>query len=217
MYKNIIKILVIAAVFLNILRFFTFATTNFKYKNIIIGDSRMYDILTNDNIKKDNDTKIIAKNGASCNYLETAIEEVEKYVKENNNYKFRIYLNLGVNDLNNVSKMDKVEKYCSVEGYFKKYQMLIENEWEKHEIYFISINPIDNEEMLKGKYKNKNRRTNEEIMIFNEKMQYYIKDTKIKYCNTSQLLLVNGFETRDGLHYTEETSKDIYRYISFCK
>lgn len=180
-----------------------------KVLNIIIGDSRFSDL--SDEINSFHDV-IIAKSGATCNYLEAAIQESIEVIKANPDKKISIYVNLGVNDLNYMSELDQEDgKFCSAKKYFEIYKKLSENEWKNQKVYFVFINPID-----KNKISKSNKRTMENILEFNEIMSYYIKDTKISYCDTMQYLLVNGFSTKDGLHYTDDTTKDIYNYIHTC-
>ena len=158
----------------------------------IVGDSRMVYLCQYDWYKKDN-SKCIARGSMGYNWLvDTAINEVNKLPIENKKY---LVTNLGVNDLDNIDK------------YIAKYQELVKNEWRESQIYLLSVNPADGNKSY----------FNSKINNFNKKMKDSFSNYgNVVYCDSNGELTKNGFQTTDGIHYTEDTSKKIYEIIKKC-
>lgn len=179
---------------------------------IIIGDSRTYaasKIIEEDNLY------FVAKNGATCNYLwETAEEEVDKILEDREDEHFNIFINLGVNDLNKQDKRDG-ETICNAEDY-ANYYIKLKEKWMNHNVFFASVNPIDEEVMKTGKYKDSNKRTNQMILEFNEEVVTLTKDFGILYCDTFSQLMDEGFASKDGVHYKDKTTKVIINKTKEC-
>lgn len=161
--------------------------------NILIGDSRFvamcdnYDLCGND--------KYFAKVGEGYNWFtNTVIEEVNSYLKSNSNSKYNIFINLGVNDLDNYEK------------YIQKYNELASGDWKNHNIYFVSVNPTQ------GSYSH----LNDKINKFNTNVKNGVKSSNINYCDVSSKLSSESIVTTDGLHYDKDTSKKIYDYMKSC-
>lgn len=101
-----------------------------------------------------------------------------------------IIFNLGVNDLGNVDKYIKLlNKLC-----------------RKHEVYFVSVNPVDVAKAKRFGYSV----TNKQIVAFNRKIRV---KTNCKYIDTYSELKEKGFGTSDGIHYTARTYKKIHKII----
>ncbi len=159
--------------------------------NILIGDSRFvgmcdtYGLCGND--------KYVAKVGEGYNwFLNTAIDEVNKFLNQNKNATYNIFINLGVNDLDNDSK------------YLEKYKNLANNDWKNHNIYFVSVNPTE------GSYAH----LNDKITKFNSNMKNGI-GSSINYCDVNSKIK-DSFKTVDGLHYDKDTNKKIYDAMMEC-
>lgn len=153
---------------------------------ILIGDSRFVMMRKSVNMSKHKDVFIIAKKSKGYDWLmKIAIPEARKIIKQNPDIaKWKIAVNLGVNDLGNR------------EQYIKKYKKLA-NEWE---LYLISVNPVNNYRRI----------SNKSIIKFNSAMK---KLKNISYIDTYKVMMEEGFCTFDGCHYTRETSKDIFAHI----
>ncbi len=98
---------------------------------------------------------------------------------------------MGVNDLYNVSNYASYinslySQYSGKGAYF----------------YFVSVNPTN------GNYSH----LSSGIQNFNKSIKSSL-NSKIKYIDTYSYLVSNGFNTTDGLHYTNDTYKKIYNYI----
>lgn len=77
-------------------------------------------------------------------------------------------------------------------------------------IYFVSVNPVDEEQTTKNGY---GYTTNERIQKFNESIMALCEKYDIEYINCYDQLLATGYNTVDGLHYTNSTYKNIFYFI----
>lgn len=192
-------------------------TSNYTYydasRSIVIGDSRMY---LASKIIKDNDILFVAKNGATCNYLwETAEKETDKILEENAGEHFNIFINLGVNDLNRIEKGTIPDgKYTCNGKMYSDYYLKLKEKWSEHNLFIISVNPVDKENLEKGKHKNGTN--NDKIKEFNNEILKEIESSGIYYCDTYSQLLEEGFESSDGLHYSDNSSKRIIEKLKKC-
>lgn len=161
----------------------------FKGKYIFVGDSRMVGMEMS--IAPSN-TLYLAKNGQGYNWLKkTAGVTLGYYLKTNPNVK--VVLALGVNDLGNIS------------SYITYYKSLIKK-YPKTKFYVLSVNPVDEAKEKKHGYSVKNSAIN----AFNKKLYTAFKS---RYVDTNSYMKTNGYETRDGLHYTVPVYQDLYNYI----
>ena len=158
----------------------------------IVGDSRMVG-LCNYNWYKQEGGSCVAKVSAGYRWLvDEAINEVNSIAF---NKKKNIVINLGVNDLE------------SFKSYVTKYQLLANNDWKNSNIFLLSVNPTDGKESY----------LNQKIDSFNENLKNsFIGFSNVTYCDSSNYLKQNGFQTRDGVHYQETTYKIIYEQIKKC-
>lgn len=129
--------------------------------------------------------------GKGYSYLEKYISEIEHLVTEED----YIVINFGVNDLGNY------EKYLV---FINK----ISNELPCKIIY-MTVNPVDELKEKSNGYNVTNIRINEfnDYLIENSNDNIYIVDA-------NNYLSKNGFETVDGLHYTENSYKTILQYTN---
>lgn len=182
---------------------------------IIIGDSRMYGA---SKVVNQKNIIFIAKNGATCNYLwQIAEKETDKILAENPDEHFSIFVNLGVNDLDAIAagKSANGEYICDAKMYSDYYKALKEK-WASHNLFFASVNPVDESVLKTGKYKDIKMTDNNQILEFNETIKKNVDDNNIFYCDIYSKLLKDGFSSPDGLHYSNDTSKKIIKNIELC-
>ena len=166
----------------------TKSNTKRSYKKLVlVGDSRFvgqqsYNLT-------DSKTTYIAKTGEGYNYL----QQVENQIKRNDSKSSVFVINMGVNDLYNVSN-------------YVTYITDLANQLQG-KLYFLSVNPVDEAVEKQYGYSVKNS----DIDTFNKTIKKNLKN--VTYINSNSYLKKNGFTTTDGVHYTEETYTKIYNYI----
>ena len=155
---------------------------------IFLGDSRfvgmdMYMNITNEK------TFLVAKVSMGYDWLVSDAYNQILEIKANNSNisKWKIITNLGVNDIGNLSK------------YIDFYSTHFSNE----ELEIVSINPIEYNEWI----------TNDSIINFNSKLQLFTSENNIKYIDSYNYLIENGYSTVDGIHFNKDTYNKIYNYI----
>ena len=178
-----------------------------KTKIIVVGDSRMELINNDKTIKKPFNLEIIAKSGTHLDWFtDTASKKIKKII--NDDFKYNVIINMGVNDLNWLKKDYDEEDLA--EDYFKAYEELV-SEYSDVNFYLLSVNPL-NEKIIKEKIPD-NKRSNKSIKKYNNYLREEIENSKfdnISYCDSYNTL---DFETYDGLHYNRKTSEAILNYI----
>lgn len=163
-------------------------TENAEHSFIFVGDSRtvgMHDALFSDG---GNDScSFIAKSGEGFYWLyHDGIVELEEKLREEP-YATVIF-NLGVNDLKEEAQyVDFYEELFSI--------------YHDPSFYIMSVNPVVDEKCSGA--------SNAEIEAFNERMQEEFPD---KYLDCYNYLLEQGFETVDGLHYSNDTYRMIHHF-----
>lgn len=171
------------------------STANNKNDNFIfVGDSRtvMYKPIVD--ITNYDFVTFISKGGMGAKWLEdTAIPQLDQRFATTD-LKYNVVLNLGVNDLHNINK------------YIRLYNELAEA-YPEHNFFAVSVNGVHSEKIKKYVV------TNDEIEEFNNKLKSSLSD-KIHYIDSYSYFKDKGFETTDGVHYTNDTSLDILNYIS---
>lgn len=100
-----------------------------------------------------------------------------------------VIFNLGVNDYDNLSR------------YLELYQTLIDA-YPGTSFYFLSVNPVD-----PARCQNI---TNEEISDFNAHLKLLAAD---RYIDSYTWMLANDVQTKDGIHYSEEDYRALYKYV----
>ena len=116
-----------------------------------------------------------------------AMPQVDKIISNHNAASWVVIFNLGINDLGNISK------------YKSFYQSLAD---KPYKVVMVSVNPVGNYPSI----------PNETVEGFNNS----IKGLGYTYVDTySYLMNERGYVTPDGLHYSNSTYQDIYRYIIY--
>lgn len=154
---------------------------------MVIGDSRTVAL---ERLTEGENVTWICKGSMGYNWLkETAIKEAEKQIKGNED----VFIWLGVNDVDNISRY-----IDCING--------IAQAWKKDgvNIYVLAVGPVENDPYV----------TNAEIEIFNARMKAGLKG--VRYLDLYSYLKKNGYDTIDGTHYDEATSKKVYSYICTC-
>lgn len=129
----------------------------------------------------------IGAEGEGYSWLSTdGLAKIEESLREDPSRT--VIFNPGVNDPKNISL------------YIDFYRSFSEQHPDTS-FYLLSVNPL-----IDGKNFNT---TNEMISIFNATLQSAFPD---QYLDSYSYLRENGFETVDGLHYTEQTYQDIHDF-----
>ena len=176
-------------------------------KVIIVGDSRMEYIEIDKEIVTPFNFEFVAKSGMKIAWFEDEALDKVKDILKDNDHKYDIVVNMGVNDLND----DKYKGDDIADKYFDLYLKLAQDNPDVN-IYILSVNPIDDKKI--NEHWSTNNRTTSEIRIFNKTVQARLKDENMDnmhYCDSYHDL---KFETADGLHYTQNTNRKIIDYIA---
>ncbi len=150
------------------------------------GDSRTVGIQRA--VKNNTSDQFIAASGEGYEWLyDTGVVQVEDAISKNPDLP--VVFNFGVND------------YENLENYLSLYEAITEAHPDTV-FYFLSVNPIDPEEC--------ETITNEEIEQFNEQIAAAYPDT---YLDSYNSFGKDGFEIIDGIHYSEQTYREIYQFV----
>lgn len=155
-----------------------------------IGDSRFVGMDKAVDIEENNDRSfVVARIGQGLSWFEgTALPQVKKIRAKNTAYtNWRYVICLGVNDLGNIDR------------YIEEYETLT-SEDDSIELILVSVNPVKNYPSI----------TNADIRSFNKKLKAACDENDWYYIDTYSDLMDEGYETTDGLHYTDETYEEIY-------
>ena len=177
-------------------------------KVIIIGDSRMEYI--NNRGKKINiptNFNFIALGGTKTNWFENvALKKLEeKLDRMNENYKYHVVINMGVNDLN-----DNVEAIKHADDYYLLFKKIV-SRYSNVNFYILSVNPI-NDKIINRFFRPQYRSTSK-IQSFNDETINLIDESYFKnlfYCDSYNNI---DFGIPDGLHYDKATDQRIVDYI----
>lgn len=154
---------------------------------VFVGDSRYRGM----QFLAEEEDVFICENGRGYDFL---IEQMSYIVSECDG-NTALIIGLGVND--NTYNVDKYLNTLSEMADTMDCQ-----------IYYMLVNPVDEEKEAYNGYHVKN----ENIEIFNERMRNEL-DERIGVIDTNTYLKESGFETMDGLHYTNDTYEKIYNFI----
>ena len=174
-------------------------------KIIVVGDSRMALIEDDAEIKKPFNFEFVAKSAMKINWFKTTALRRVKRILNNDDFRYHVVVNMGVNDLNSDDDVDEL-----ADDYFELYSKLAEDYPDIY-VYIMSINPID--EKLRNETEPSNKRTTRKIKQFNDRIQENLDKSDLKnmyYCDAYNAL---DFKTIDGLHYTQNTNRKIIDYI----
>lgn len=192
---------------------------------IIVGDSRTYNM--SQWISTNNCTLYVAKNGQGYNWFEEeAINKVNKLVKAGDS----IVIWLGVNDY-----YQDIHGQDCWKAYSEKINNLSANEWSDCKIYVASVGYVDRNRMIE--YYGKVSRTNSArlagnkkikgIKEFNERLQKGLSKN-ITWLDTYEVIGIDhgdstyipkniwatrGNGEKDGLHYGQEKTKEVYDFF----
>lgn len=162
-----------------------------KSKIIFIGDSRTVGMK---NAVGSNDHIWSCEVGKGLSWMKsTGVPNIEQQINQDT----AIVILMGVND-------------CADPGIASIYATYINKEvkeWTKSgaEVYYVSVNPVD-ESKYEGPI------TNSDIDDFNSTLKS-ILDKSISWIDTNSAIK-NSFKTSDGLHYDDDTYKNIYNIIT---
>ena len=169
------------------------------YPLLFIGDSRTVGL---EQALKQNGSDLsnqafLARIGKGFHWLTSTAKEYEGFQE----LPHIIVINLGVNDLGNVTK------------YQQLYHSYRESYWKNCPLYIVSVGPVCSPCRSV---------TNSRITAFNQSMQTWIQTenasasaetSSIHYIDTYSYLMETGFSSPDGLHYSAATYLKIYDYI----
>lgn len=184
-----------------------------NYKNtILIGDSRtvgMYNTLNSTSVKevheRDTHAYWYAKNGTGGNWFKhTAVPAIESKISNGTN----VVILSGINDCKE-NKTDNLQEYIRLVNQ-KAYT------WKKKgaHVYFVSLNPVGKT----GSGRNGSYKKNGITCVNKKQVESWNKTLKeglssdITYIDTYSAI-IDSFQSKDGLHYTNETNKTIFQTI----
>lgn len=158
-------------------------------KYVFVGDSRYRGMM----FLADEQDVFICENGRGYDFLLEQMSNIKWECDEDT----ALIIGLGVND-----------SHYNVDKYLDTLSEMADT--MECQIYYMLVNPVDEEKEEYNGY----HVLNENIDIFNERMKDEL-DERIGIIDTNSYLWDYGFDTMDGLHYTNDTYKDIYCYIKY--
>lgn len=155
---------------------------------IFVGDSRFVQM---EKCAGQNPCTWIAESSKGYKWLnENAVERIDNCVGNGS----KIVLNLGVNDLGNL----------------QKYLTLVNakaEEWTSKgaTVYYSSVNPVSGNRYV----------TEEQVEYFNSQLQSGLSEN-VHWIDSHSYLNSIGYQLVDGLHYNNETYRNLYAYYMSC-
>ena len=157
-----------------------------KHKVIFVGDSRT-EGMSRAEASLDDDCIYCAKTGEGYDwFIREGIDQLDKAIK--NNPEVPVVINLGVNDPTSLSR------------YLDAYSILI-RAYSDTPFYFLSVNPVRD---------GSGNTTNEEIREFNAHLAERFPEG---YIDSYSWMTREGFESADGIHYSDDTYTDLHNYV----
>lgn len=155
---------------------------------IFLGDSRIYLMNQDCNIAAPGNFFAVCCPGIGYDWMmETGLPKIKNIQSIHSEIKNWVVISaLGINDMQNVNK------------YISAYRKLSQSA----ELWLMSVNPTVGR--TEAKY------SNVCIEAFNRRIR---KISGITYINSYDYLVKKGYDTKDGLHYTEASNWDIYSYM----
>ena len=181
------------------------ATVNAEQNIIYVGDSRIRELQAYEGSedamksrKQDNEkVYYVYDDNATLEWFNsTGVQQVQDILDKNPYTTFRIVLNIGLFDFDNV------------DAYADTYSKLAKTTWKNHRLYIDSLNPVDEAQMDgSGVYSRANINTTK-INTFNKEIEkkvsgYHIDN--LNYINTYGALTNVGFTTTNGVNYDNTT------------
>lgn len=154
---------------------------------IFVGDSRTVGM---DITVEEENVHFIGKVGSGYDWLEdTALEQLSNCISEIDSNNIVIVFNHGVNDPANIDKYIKLYKDVT-------------KDFGDYTIYSMSVNPC------------KQTKEREKLNNLIEEFNSGVREVKgFTYIDSYSYLEKNGFESPDGLHYSNETYAEIYGLV----
>lgn len=175
---------------------------------IIIGDSRTEGMCGTTYCNLCSLDKAIYKGSMGYDwFINSAISETSTYLNSNSSKTYNIYILLGVNGLGSTSTIGNQ----TATKYYNKIKELANGKWKKHNIYFVSVNPVIDSRSQYVK--------NISINSFNSTIKQNIENSNLsnlKYCDTNSSLKIDASTSHDGVHYTCEAYSNVYNIIKDC-
>lgn len=175
-----------------------------KNKIILIGDSRTEDMCKSSYCNACQSDKVFAKVSMGYSWLvNTAIPETDKYLNNNSNESYNIFILLGVNGIGSSSSSGQ----SLSNKYFNTVKDLAVDKWKNQYIYYVSVNPVTNSNKLTA------------VNAFNSNMKGKIANSNLKnlkYCDTASKLTINSSNSPDGVHYNCTTYRKIRSLLNDC-
>ncbi len=175
-----------------------------KNKIILIGDSRTEDMCKSSYCNACQSDKVFAKVSMGYSWLvNTAIPETDKYLNNNSNESYNIFILLGVNGIGSSSSSGQ----SLSNKYFNTVKDLAVGKWKNQYIYYVSVNPVTNSNKLTA------------VNAFNSNMKGKIANSNLKnlkYCDTASKLTINSSNSPDGVHYNCTTYRKIRSLLNDC-
>lgn len=155
---------------------------------IFMGDSRIYLMNQDCNIAAPDNFFAVCCPGIGYDWMmETGLPKIKNIQSIHSEIKNWVVISaLGINDMQNVNK------------YISAYRKLSKSV----DLWLVSINPTVGR--TEAQY------SNVCIEAFNRRIR---KISGITYINSYDYLVKKGYDTKDGLHYTEASNWDIYSYM----
>ena len=119
-------------------------------------------------------------------FTDFALEEMDDAIKAHPTWP--VVLNLGVNDTDLV--MEYITLYQSFTGRYPDTRF-----------FYLSVNPLTNESISV---------TDDEVVVFNRYLETAFPES---YLDSYSMLKKEGFESADGVHYSDDTYRRIHEFI----
>ena len=160
---------------------------SFPEQIIFVGDSRTVGM----DLAIDDNSVYIAKVGEGYEWFKGEAEgELKEVIRNSSDKSLTVVFNLGVNDLSNANR------------YAEEVNRLSDN-YPNIRFVYASVNPV----------KEKASVSNDDISAFNRTICTQLS-RNIRFIDSYSYLIDSGFESPDGLHYTNDTYAKIYEYIT---
>ena len=159
---------------------------------IWVGDSRFVGM--QQSVSMSSQDIVIASVGQGYSwFVNTAISQVQSNLQVGD----KIIVNLGVNDPGNVG------------SYVSKMAELTNGAWKEHNVFYMSVNPIDDSKAAANGYLIRNSN----VVSFNDYFSKH-KPASVAWHDTYSYLAKSiTSRTTDGIHYNTATYQDIYNLV----